>query len=150
MVNILEAETAEFLTVDDSVLITGAFVTHSQTYRYHNTSTAINSFQLITIAHMLTTIILCTSSIAVSYTLPTASNIQAGMLFSNSTFTIPINQGFEWSIINMGSSAGAVSIWTHGSTNHSYLGSTIIDISKRVRLFTTMGVSNLEYTYCLS
>ena len=72
------------------------------------------------------------------------------MLFDNSTFTIPINQGFEWSVINMGSSGGAITISANGSTNHYYWGSTIVEINKSGRLFTNMGASNLAYTYRLS
>ena len=150
MVDQVKALNAEHLIVGDSVMITGALVTHIPIYRYHNTSAVINSSQLITIAQMLSNIILCTSSIAVIYTLPTASNIQAGRLFNNSTFTTPINQGFEWSILNMGSSAGAISISTSGSTHHSCWGNTIIDINKSGRFVTKMGSNNLAYTYRLS
>ena len=84
---------------------------------------------------MLPNIILCSSSTVETYTLPTGSNMHTGMM-GGSGSTLPLNQGFEWSSINMGSSAGAVLTSTIGNTNHSYWGNAALDVSKSARLFT--------------
>ena len=73
MIKISKLKRLLLLKIDDCVILTGALATTSQLYRYHTTSTAINSSQLITIAHTLSTSTLCTSSIAVIYALLTAS-----------------------------------------------------------------------------
>ena len=93
-----------------------------------------NSYQTLTTSQMLTNIMLCTSSTVITYTLPTGSNIHIGMIGGSGSM-LPLNQGFEWSIINMGSSAGAVLISTTSSTKHSYWGNVALDVTKSVRFF---------------
>ena len=115
-----------------SVLTSLGFIVNSQTYRDHTASTVLNSSQTLTTAHMLTNISLFTSSTVVTYTLPTGSNIYTGMI-GGSGSTLPQHPGFEWSTINMGSSAGAVLISTTGSTNHSCWGNAALDVNKSVR-----------------
>ena len=119
-----------------NVLTSLGFIVNSQIYRDHSASTVLNSFQTLTTAHMLTNISLCTSSTVVTNTLPTGSNIHTGMI-GGSGSTLPQNQGFEWSIINMGSSTGAVLISTTGSTNHSYWGNAALDVNKSARFLFT-------------
>ena len=64
-----------------------------------------------------------------TFTLPTGSNIHYGMIGGTGS-TLPLNRGFEWSIFNIGSVAGAVIISSTGSTNHSYWGNAAIDVNK--------------------
>ena len=92
----------------------------------------LNSSQTLTTAQMLTNMMVCTSSTVVTYTLPTGSNIYTGMI-GGSGSTLPLNQGFKWSIINMGSSAGAVIISTTGNTNHSCWGNATLYVKKSAR-----------------
>ena len=113
---------------NNSVLTMLGLLVNNQKYRYHNVVTALNSPQVLTTAQMLTNIIVCTSSAVVTFTLPTGSNIHSGMIG-----VTPLNQGFEWSIINIGSVAGAVLISSTGSTNHTYLGNAAIIVNKSAR-----------------
>ena len=119
-------------TMATSVLTNMGLIVNNQTYRAHSTSATLNTTQTITIAQMFEHIILCTSSTVVTYTLPTGSNIHNGMIGGSSS-TLAINQGFEWSIIKMSSSAGAVVISTSGSTNHSYYSNAALDVNKSGR-----------------
>ena len=132
-----------------SVLTSLGFIVNSQTYRDHTASTVLNSSQTLTTAHMLTNISLFTSSTVVTYTLPTGSNIHTGMI-GGSGSTLPQHPGFEWSTINMGSSAGAVLISTTGSTNHSCWGNAALDVNKNARFFTQIVSANKAITYRLA
>ena len=98
---------------------------------------------------MLTNISLCTSSTVVTYTLPTGSNNHTGMI-GGSGSTLPLNQGFEWSIINMGSNTGAVLISTTSNTKRSYWGNAALDVTKSARFFTNIGSANTAHTYRLA
>ena len=112
-----------------SALASLGFIVKSPIYRSHSASTVLNSSQILTTSQMQTNIILCTSANVVTYTLPTGSDTHTGMI-GGSGSTLPLNQGFKWSIINMGSSAGAVIISTTGNTNHSCWGNATLYVKK--------------------
>jgi hypothetical protein len=71
----------------------------------NSSSTYLNITATLTIAQLLGSIIVCSSANVITLTLPTGTLIHSGMLGGNSS-TISFNQGFEWSIINTGSSNG--------------------------------------------
>ena len=74
----------------------------------------------LTIANMQTRIITATSATAVSLTLPTGTLMDGGF---NANFT---NESFDWSLINLGSASGAVTLVA--GTAHTIVGSTTVAI----------------------
>jgi hypothetical protein len=67
------------------------------------------------------------------------------MLGGNSS-TISFNQGFEWSIINTGSSNG---VWVIAeNTSHTFVGNAALDIGKSARFLTKLtNNANTAYSY---
>jgi hypothetical protein len=103
--------------------------------------TAVNSTATLTIAQMLTFIITCTSASAVSLTLPTGTLTDAGILGG----ALANNFSFEWEIINLGSSSGAVTV-VAGAT-HTIVGNAVTAISTSSRWRTRKTATNTFITY---
>jgi hypothetical protein len=116
-------------------------ITTNTNYIYQPTPTAVTATTTLTIAQLLTGIITSTSATAVSLTLPTGTLTDGGILGG----LLPINQAFEWSLINLGSSAGAVTILV-GAT-HTIVGSATVSISASARFRTTKTDVNTFVTY---
>src|SRR4051812_42211865 len=97
--------------------------THSQGWdKFQDTPTAINTTATLTIAQLLMFIITCTSTTAVSLTLPTGTLADAGIIGA----ALSTNFSFEWSLINLGSSSGAVTLLV-GQT-HTIIGNAVTAI----------------------
>jgi hypothetical protein len=79
----------------------------------------------------------------VALTLPTGTTMQASPFA-----TFVTNQAFDWSIINTGSSAGAVTL-TAG-TAHTIVGSAVVAIGTSARWRSVNTASNTWITYRLS
>ncbi len=110
-------------------------------YNFKNSPvpTAKTANATLTIAELLTKIITSTSASAVALTLPTGTLTDAGLP------SMPVNVGFDWSVINLGSSSGAVTI-TAGAS-HTVVGNPVIAIGTSAILRTVKTAANTFVTY---
>jgi len=104
-----------------------------------DTPTAKTADATLTIAELRTRIITATSASAVALTLPTGTLTDAG--FTN----LPVGASFDWSVINLGSSSGAVTM-TAG-TDHTYVGSATVAISTSALFRTRKTAARTFVTY---
>lgn len=115
------SQTADLLEIQTSAAAVLLSVTASgvllQTQPVPNAQTTSAT---LTVANLLTQIITATSATAVALTLPTGTLMDGGF---NTNFT---NESFTWSIINLGSASGAVTL-TAG-TAHTIVGSATVAI----------------------
>jgi hypothetical protein len=109
-------------------------------YQPQPTPTAVNATATLTIAQILTIIITCSSTTAVSMTLPTGTLTDAGILSG----ALSTDHGFEWSIINTGSSSGAITVLA--GTAHTIVGSATVAIGTSSRWFTRKTATNTFVT----
>jgi hypothetical protein len=105
------------------------------------TPTAVNATATLTIAQILTLIITTTSSTAVSLTLPTGTLTDAGILSG----ALGVDEAFEWYLINLGSSAGAVTLVA--GTGHTIVGNAVVAITTTARWLTRKTAANTFVTY---
>jgi len=98
----------------------------------------------LTIAELLTRIVTATSASAVALTLPTGTLTDAG--FNGGL--AKVGESFEWSVINLGWSSGAVTM-TAG-TDHTYVGAAVVAISTSARFRTRKTAANTYVTYRVS
>ena len=94
----------------------------------------------LTIANLLTNIVTCTSATAVALTLPTGALTDAGV-----SAALPVDMGFSWSVINLGSADGAVTMTA--DTAHTYVGAAVVAIGTSARFTTRKTVANTYVTY---
>lgn len=106
--------------------------------------TAKTADATLTIAELLTRIVTSTSASAVALTLPTGTLTDAGFLGG----LAKANESFEWSVINLGSSSGAVTM-TAG-TGHTYVGAAVVAITTSARFRTRKTAANTYVTYRVS
>lgn len=114
------------------------------TYRVQPTPTAKTANATLTIAELFTRIITATSASAVALTLPTGTLTDAGAAGG----TLKVDQSFDWEVINLGSSSGAVTM-TAG-TDHTYVGAAVVAISTSARFRTRKTAANTYVTYRVS
>ena len=93
----------------------------------------------LTIAQILTNIITVTQTAAVTLTLPTGTLVDAGVQGG----VLAPRASMDWSVINLGTSSGAVTI--AAGTNHTYVGSTSVPIGTSA-LFRTVKISTNSFT----
>jgi hypothetical protein len=105
------------------------------------TPTAKTGSATLTIAELQTRIITATSASAVALTLPTGTLTDAGVLGGASNN----DESFEWTVINLGSSSGAVTM-TAG-TDHTYVGAAVVAIATSARFRTRKTAANTFVTY---
>lgn len=108
------------------------------------TPTAKTADATLTIAELQTKIITATSASAVALTLPTGTLTDAGLLSGSAV----ANQSFDWHVINLGSSSGAVTM-TAG-TGHTYVGAAVVAISTSAKFRTRKTAANTYVTYRIS
>jgi hypothetical protein len=131
-----------------ATLTSGGLVVNNQIYKYNAIITSLNSSVTLTVSQLLGNIIICNSTRVSTLTLPTGNLTHGGMTMGTGSL-LTLNQGFEWSIINNGSSVGVVIIAS--SSLHSYVGNTAVDIGKSARYFTKITDSiNVAITYRIS
>ena len=104
------------------------------------TPTAHTATATLTIANLLTNIVTCTSATAVALTLPTGALTDAGV-----SAALPVDMGFSWSVINLGSADGAVTMTA--DTAHTYVGAAVVAIGTSARFTTRKTVANTYVTY---
>jgi hypothetical protein len=98
----------------------------------------------MSISQLLANIITVTSATAVNLTLPTGTLTDAGILAG----ALPVNGSFDWSIINLGSSVGAVTIVA--GTGHTLIGSATVGITTSAMFRTRKTAANTFVTYRIS
>jgi len=98
----------------------------------------------LTIADLAGHIVTATKASAVALTLPTGTLTDAG--FGNGA--LPVGAYLDWSVINLGSSSGAVTM-TAG-TDHTYVGNATVAISTSARFRTRKTAANTYVTYRIS
>jgi len=117
-------------------------ITREGVIGYHQvTPAAVNTSATITIANMKTGIITSTTAAAVTMTLPTGTNAEAGF---NSLYT---NFAFEWSIINTGATN---SVTVAGNTGHTIVGSAIVTAANSGRFVSRRTAANTFVSYRLA
>lgn len=105
------------------------------------TPTAKTADATLTVAELLTRIVTATKASAVALTLPTGTLTDAGFFGG----LAKVNDSFEWAVINLGSSSGAVTM-TAG-TDHTYVGAAVVAISTSARFRTVKTAANTFVTY---
>ena len=97
----------------------------------------------LTVAQLLTRIITVTQTAAVTLVLPTGTLTDAGILSGQ----LLVGQAFDWNIINLGSSSGAVTV--NGGTNHTFssTGSGTVAITTSATFRTLKTAANTYITY---
>jgi len=121
--------------------VTGASLQNGNLFFAQPIPTAKTVTATLTIAELLTGIITVTSVIAVTLTLPTGTLTDAGILSG----LLPINNAFEWTVINLGSSVGIVTL--SAGTAHTIVGLTTIPILSQATFRTTKTATNTYVTY---
>lgn len=106
------------------------------------TPTAKTADATLTIAELLTRIVTVTSATAVALTLPTGTLTDAGV-------TLDVGQSFEWTVINLGSADGAVTM-TAAASGHTYVGAAVVAISTSAKFRTRKTAANTYVTYRIS
>ena len=128
-------------TVGAKLYVTGSSVSNGASYWQQQNPTALTATATLTIAQLNTNIITVTSATAVSLTLPTGTLSDAGIL----TGLLPNNNSFDWNIINLGSSAGAVTLLA--GTGHTIVGATVTAIGTSSTWRTRKTATNTFITY---
>lgn len=95
----------------------------------------------LTIAELLAGIITATKATAVAFTLPTGTLTDAGFLGG----TAAVDQSFDWTIINLGSSSGATTL--NAGADHTIVGNAVVAISTSARFRTRKTAANTYVTY---
>jgi len=103
------------------------------------TPTAETATATLTIAELLTGIITSTSTTAVTLTLPTGTLSDAGFA------SLSNNLAFDWSVINLGSSAGEVTMAE--GTDHTFVGSLTIAIATSAIIRSRRTAANTWVSY---
>lgn len=102
--------------------------------------TAKTADATLTIAELLTKIITATSASAVALTLPT------GALTDAAFDDMPVDTAFDWSVINLGNTSGAVTM-TAAATGHTYVGSATVAINTSALFRTRKTAADTFVTY---
>lgn len=131
-------------TIGGTTAGAGNFTSVSVTTGYYDIQpapTALTATATLTIAQIQGDIITVTSSTAVSLTLPTGTLTDAGVLGG----ALQTNGCFDWFIINLGSSTGAVTMVA--GTAHTYVGNATVAINTSAQFRTRKTTTNTFVTY---
>jgi len=122
---------------------TGAMLFPSSVlFEYQPTPTALTATGTLTVAQLLTRIITETSATAVTATLPTGTLMDGGMPAG-----IAANESFDWTIVNLGSASGAVTV--AAGTAHTVVGSMSVPIATSATFRSRRTAANTWVTYRL-
>jgi len=144
----LVAGTINIGTSTSSGMKMGRTFTLTQTDGYRiflqQTPNAQTASVTLTLANLLTEIITSTSASAVALTLPTGTASQTAPFL-----TVAIsNQAFDWTIINLGSSFGAVTLTAN--TGYTIVGSATVAIGTSARWRSVNTATNTWVAYRIS
>lgn len=112
-------------------------------YDVQGAPAAVNATATLTIAQLLAELITTTSAVAVSLTLPTGTLSDAGITAP----ALAVNGCFDWGIINLGSSTGAITLVA--GTGHTIVGSAAVPIATSAEFRTRKTAANTFVTYRL-
>ena len=87
-------------------------------YEGNSAFTALNTTATLTIAQLLTLVIESTPTANITFTLPTGTLMEGGVMSS-----LDVNKSFVWSVVNI---ATGFTITMAGGTAHTYVGNTTI------------------------
>ena len=116
-------------------------------YNYQATSIALTTAgaTTLTIAQLINGIIVVTQTAAVTLTMPTGTATQTGMIGGTGS-AINVDQTIDWSIINHGSSLGAVTL-AQSATAHGIIGALVVAIGVSAQFRTIISATNIALTY---
>ena len=139
--DILRANGATQITLDDNVIITGN-LTIGRIYKYQNTHTASQTAGAtrLTIAQLLNGIYEITQTAVVLLTLPTGTATYSG--------GFGVNQSIDWSVINTGTSVGTATV--QQTTDHTLIGSGFVQKATSGQFRTRITALNTAITYRVS
>lgn len=106
--------------------------------------TALSATATLTVAQLLTQILNVSGTAAKTLTLPTGALTDAGIMAG----ALPVDQAFEWYIINTGTSTGALTL--AAATGHTFVGNVTVAIGTSARFLTRKTAANTFVTYRLS
>ena len=95
----------------------------------------------LTIAELLTLIITASGTIAYTFSLPTGTLTDAGILSG----LLPVQNGFDWNIINNGTSTAAILL--SASTGHTIVGLSTVSVLSQATFRTVKTATNTFVTY---
>ena len=95
----------------------------------------------LTIAELLTGLITTSGTVAISLTLPTGTLSDAGITAP----ALPVNGCFDWSIVNIGTSAAVVTMVA--GTAHTIVGGATLAIATSAGFRTRKTAANTFVTY---
>ena len=95
----------------------------------------------LTVAELLTAIVTTSGTTAITLTLPTGALTDAGV----GAPSLPLNGCFDWTVINTGTSSGAVAV--AAGTGHSLVGSATVAIGSSAGFRTRKTAANTFVTY---
>ena len=121
--------------------VTGPSIQNGDLFFSQPGHTSLSNTGTLDIIFLLTHIITVTSAVAVSLTLPTGTLTDAGVLGG----LLPVQNAFEWNIINLGSSIGIVTIVA--GVGHTIIGLATIPILSQATFRTTKIATNTFITY---
>jgi len=96
---------------------------------------------ILTVDNLLKNIVVISGSSAIALSLPTGTLTDAGVIAG----ALPIYNGFDWSIINTGTSLAAITL--SAGTDHTYVGNTGIPIATSALFRTVKTATNTFVTY---
>ena len=105
--------------------------------------TALAATATLTTAQLLTGIVTTSGTVAITLTLPTGTLSDAGVTGP----ALPVNGSFDWTVINTGTSTGAVTM--AAGTGHTIVGSTAVAIGSSAGFITRKTAANTFVTYRL-
>ncbi len=106
-----------------------------------STPTAKSASATLTIAELLTGIVTTSGTVAITLTLPTGTLSDAGVTGP----ALPINGCFDWTVINTGTSSGAVTV--AAGTGHTVVGGAGVAIGTSAGFRTRKTAANTFVTY---
>lgn len=112
-------------------------------FRIQDAPTAKTANATLTVAELRTRIVAVTSATAVALTLPIGTLTDAGFT------SLPAGGSFDWSVINLGSSSGAVTM-TAAATGHTYVGAAVVAIATSALFRTRKTAAGTFITYRVS
>ena len=105
------------------------------------TPTALSATATLTIAQLLTGIVTTSGTVAIALTLPTGTLCDAGVTGP----ALPVNGCFDWTVINTGTSSGAVTV--AAGTGHTLVGSATVAIATSAGFRTRKTAANTFVSY---
>jgi len=127
-------------TVTLGAVATVGTVSFGVAYKSSPAPSAINASATLTAAQLLTGIVTTTSAVAVAFTLPTGTLTDAAVPLG-----LAINTAFDWSLINLGSASGAITV-SSGATN-TLVGNATVAIGTTAGFRTQKTAANTYTTY---